>query len=63
MSETLVVDQDFVASHGNIQDGLTIDFGDGKILEIPPHSQRVHLEAWGNGFMDVLFYSEPQTVG
>lgn len=33
MSETLVVDQDFTVSHSNVQDGLTIDFGDGRTYE------------------------------
>lgn len=59
MSETITVEQDFSTGHSNIMDGLTIDFGDGHTLVVPPHSQRIYLEAWGNGFLDVLFYQEP----
>lgn len=60
MSETVTIEQDVTTLYRNIQDGLTIDFGDGKTLVIPPHSQRVYLEVWSNGFIDVLFYQEPQ---
>ena len=41
--------------------GGSIDFGEGRAIEIQPHSQRVFGEAWGNGaFVEVLFYDEDQ---
>lgn len=52
--------KDFTVDYSDIREGITVDFGDDRTLEIPPHSQRVYLEMWGNGFIDVLFYDEPQ---
>jgi hypothetical protein len=41
--------------------GGTIELQPGRVIEIPPHSQRVFGELWGNGaFIEVLFYDEPQ---
>lgn len=60
MTNTLSVDQDFTVEYNDIREGIIVDFGDGLTLEIPPHSQRIYLELWGNGFIDVLFYDEPQ---
>lgn len=44
----------------DIRDGLIIKHENGKTIEIPPHSERYYVEAWGNGYIDFLFYSEPQ---
>jgi hypothetical protein len=60
MSETYAVEQDFAVEYTDIRDGIIVDYGDGREIEIPPHSERVYLEMWANGFIEVLFYSEPQ---
>lgn len=61
MSDTLSFDQDFTIEDIDIREGITVVWhSDGRTIEIPPHSQRVYLEIWGNGFIDVLFYAEPQ---
>jgi len=44
----------------DIRDAIVVDYGNGQKVEIQPHSQRVFLEVWANGAMEVLFYTEPQ---
>jgi hypothetical protein len=44
----------------DIREGLTIRNYRDELIEIPPHSERVYLESWANGYFDFLFYSEPQ---
>jgi hypothetical protein len=50
----------FSIQNADIRDGIAVDYGDGQKIEIPPHSERIYLEIWRNGCMEVLFYSEPQ---
>lgn len=60
MSERIEAVDDFAVEYTDIREGIIVDYGNGKQIEIPPHSQRVYLEVWGNGFIDVLFYDEPE---
>lgn len=57
---TISVTEEFAVDHRDIREGGTFNFGDGRIIEVPPHSRRIYLEVWGNGFFDFLFYDEPQ---
>jgi hypothetical protein len=43
----------------DVRNEVTIDYG-GSDIVVPPHSQRVFLEVWRNGAMEVLFYNEAQ---
>lgn len=42
------------------RDEIVIDHGGDSLIVIPAHSQRIFLEVWANGAMEVLFYDEPQ---
>ena len=45
----------------DIRKGGTVNFGEGKVVVVEPHSERVWLEVWGNGtLIEVLCYSQPQ---
>jgi len=58
--ETIRVDQNFAVEYIDIREGVIIDYGDGREVKIPPHSERIYLEVWRNLACEVLFYTEVQ---
>ena len=58
--ETIRDDQNFAVEYIDIREGVIIDYGDGREVKIPPHSERIYLEVWRNLACEVLFYTEVQ---